>query len=90
MVAVVKCVLLEPPLDGNVHRATIVNRRRDLAQPDIAIGIPARNPLGRGTCPTIRPAFGDEVVAASKDPPDVVVASHIAIQVASGSFAQGW
>jgi len=53
VVTMAELAIFEPPFDKNAHWATIVNGWRDLAQPDVAIGIPTTDLLGQSTSPTV-------------------------------------
>jgi hypothetical protein len=90
VVAVAKLVFLKPALDENAHRAAIVTRWLDFTEPDVVIGIPATDLPGQGTGTPVGHTFGDEMVAASQEPTDVLVTSCAAIQTPNGPFSLGW
>jgi len=90
VVAVAKLAFLKPALDENAYRAAIVNRRLDFTEPEIVIGIPATDLPGQGAGPTVGHTFGDEMVAASQEPTDVLVTSCATIQTPNGPFSLNW
>jgi hypothetical protein len=85
-----KPVLLEPPLDENAYRTTVIDRRGNFTQPDVVKGVPATNLSGKRASPAIRHSFGYEMIVSIQQPLDVLVGSCAAVEAPDSPSASCW
>lgn len=82
--------IVEPALDENADRTTIVCWRFHFAEPDILIGIPAFDLPGQSFRSAIGHPFGNDLVASFQKPTNMLVAACTAIQTPNRAFALAW
>ena len=82
--------VLESSFHEHSDGTVIVNWRLYLAQPDVAIGIPATNLLGQGVGPAIGHAFGYDLVISRQQPAQLFVRASPAIHAPDGPVALSW
>jgi hypothetical protein len=80
VIAVAELAIFESPFDENAHWATIINGWCDLAQPDVAVGVPATDLLGQSASSTVRHSFGDEMIIPGQEPTDMFIASCTTVE----------
>ena len=82
-----KLTLFESALDENTYRTAKVEGWCNLTQPDVAVGVPATDLPGQLASATIRHPFDDEMVVASQEPTDMLIAPCTPVETPNGPFA---
>ncbi len=86
-----KDAILEPFLDEDAHRSSIIDGRLDFAKPGIrAVAIPATNLPGPSFRPAVVHALGNDVVAAAHEPTEVIIAASTTVNAPNRAPTLFW